>query len=79
MTNKTMNIRDISEGISEQKIKEMAQQAIYWASGSWGQGQFDKPKYDDLTMADLWYQVAKIATKNSNIHLDKAAKSVNRA
>jgi hypothetical protein len=57
-------------------IKAKAQTAIYWASGSWGQGQFDSPRYDNLTMADLWYEVAKIATKNSHAHLDRASKVV---
>jgi hypothetical protein len=56
---------------NEIDIKKMAQTAIHWASGSWGQGQFDSPRYDDITMAELWYQVAKIATKNSHMHLDK--------
>ena len=60
-TNNTMN---------NEEINEKAQSAIHWASGSWGQGQFDRPKYDDLTMADLWYAIAKIATKNSHKHLD---------
>lgn len=69
-----MNIQDIKEGKTDAQINEMAQQAIHWASGSWGQGQFDRPKYDDLTMADLWWAVAKIATKNCNSHLEKAAK-----
>lgn len=68
-TNKTM-----SNDINTKGIKGMAQDAIHWASGSWGQGQYDKPKYDDLTMADLWYEIAKIATKNSHYHLDKASK-----
>lgn len=60
-TNNTMN---------NEEINEKAQSAIHWASGSWGQGQFDRPKYDDITMADLWYAIAKIATKNSHKHLD---------
>jgi hypothetical protein len=51
-------------------INAKAITAIHWASGSWGQGQFDSPRYDDLTMADLWYAIAKIATKNSHKHLD---------
>lgn len=56
--------------MTNEQINEMAESAIHWASGSWGQGQFDKPKYDDMTMAELWYKVAKIATKNSHKHLD---------
>lgn len=58
--------------MTNKDLDEMAKSAIHWASGSWGQGQFDKPKYDDLTMADLWHKVAMIAKKNSYDHLDKA-------
>lgn len=56
--------------MTNEEIKKMADSAIHWASGSWGQGQFDRPKYDDLTMSDLWYEIAKIANKNSQKHMD---------
>lgn len=64
-------------------IKGMAMDAIHWASGSWGQGQYDKPKYDDLTMADLWSEIAHIANERSRAHMsnhiDKCkAKKVHR-
>jgi hypothetical protein len=48
----------------------MAETAIHWASGSWGQGQYDKPKYDDLTMAELWSEIAHIANENSRAHMN---------
>lgn len=67
-TNNTMTKEQ--SNMTNEEVNEMAQRAIHWASGSWGQGQFDSPRYDDLTMAEIWYKVAKIATKNSHKHLD---------
>jgi hypothetical protein len=61
----------------ELNIKEMAQSAIHWASGSWGQGQYDKPKYDDKTMGYLWAEIARIAKENSDKHFDVAIAELN--
>lgn len=55
---------------NEIDIKAKAQSAIYWASGSWGQGQFDPPRYDDITMFELWAEIGKMATKNAQKHID---------
>ena len=48
----------------------MAQHAIHWASGSWGQGQYDKPKFSDKEMGYLWAEIARIAKENSDKHFD---------
>jgi hypothetical protein len=53
-------------------IKDVAQQAIHWASGSWGQGEYDNPRYNDKTMGYIWAEVARIAKQNSDRHFDKA-------
>lgn len=58
--------------MNELNYKEMAHHAIHWASGSWGQGQYDKPKYPDKEMGYLWAEVARIAKENSDNHLDLA-------
>jgi hypothetical protein len=49
-------------------IKEVAETALDWASGSWGQGEYDKPKFDDETMAKLWYKIADIAREKAHNH-----------
>ena len=56
--------------MKQSEINDKAQSAIHWASGSWGQGQFDKARYDDITMFELWAEVGKIATQNAQKHLD---------
>lgn len=61
----------------EIKIKEMAQSAIHWASGSWGQGQYDNPKFDDKTMGYLWAEIARIAKENSDKHFDAVIAEIN--
>ncbi len=56
--------------MKEINIKEKEKSASHWASGSWGQGQFDKARYDDITMFELWSEIASIATKNAQKHID---------
>jgi hypothetical protein len=43
------------------EIEEAAKNAIDWATGSWGQGQYDRPKFSPDTMARLYRAIADIA------------------
>lgn len=47
--------------MTDEEIRNKALTAIEWARGSWGQSQYDKPRYEDETMAKIWYQIADIA------------------
>jgi len=47
--------------MTDEEIRNKALHALDWATGSWGQGKYDKPRYEDETMAKIWYQIADIA------------------
>ena len=51
--------------MTKEEIRNKALHALDWATGSWGQGQYDKARYDDETMAKLWYQIAEIAKERA--------------
>ena len=52
--------------MTKEEIRTTALTALDWAKGSWGQGQYDKAKYDDDTMAEIWKQIAEIAKERAD-------------
>lgn len=54
--------------MTDEEIHEIATTAIAWASGSWGQGKYDKPRYKDETMAKIWYKIAEISRDKAHAH-----------
>lgn len=54
--------------MTDEEIKDKALQAMAWARGSWGQGQYDAPRYERMTMVRLYDAIAEIAKKQSELH-----------
>ena len=48
--------------MTDEQIHQVAVDAIAWAKGSWGQGKYDAPRYDNATMAAIYERIAMIAT-----------------
>jgi len=44
----------------EDTIKKTAEQAMDWARGSWGQGTYCQPPYDNDKMSAIYTEMAKI-------------------
>lgn len=44
--------------MTKEETKDHAKVALDWARGSWGQGSYDKPKFDNKTMAALYTEIA---------------------
>jgi hypothetical protein len=51
--------------MTNEEIRNTALHALDWATGSWGQSKYDKARYDDDTMAKIWYQIAEIAKERA--------------
>jgi len=58
--------------MTKEETMQVAIQALDWARGSWGQGKYDKPRYDDVTMAGIYTQIAILACDEAQKHHDKA-------
>jgi hypothetical protein len=54
--------------MTDEKIQEMAIQAMAWARGSWGQGTYDAPRFEKQTMVKLYQAIAEIANKQAELH-----------
>jgi hypothetical protein len=54
--------------MKDEVIQRIAVDAIDWAKGSWGQGKYDVPRYDNATMAAIYARIAKIAESESKFY-----------
>jgi hypothetical protein len=63
------NIKYDSNGkVSQESINAIAERAVIWAQGSWGQSEYDCPRYDNLTMEDIYSRMADICIKKANFY-----------
>lgn len=58
--------------MTNERINEIAKQAIIWAQGSWGQSEYDQPRYDASTMASIYHQISEIAASKANHFANEA-------
>lgn len=58
--------------MTNERINEIAKQAIIWAQGSWGQSEYDQPRYDARTMASIYHQISEIASSKANHFANEA-------
>lgn len=54
--------------MTDEQIHQVAVDAIAWAKGSWGQGKYDAPRYDNATMAAIYERIATIAKSEAQRH-----------
>jgi hypothetical protein len=54
--------------MTDEQIHQIAVDAIAWAKGSWGQGKYDAPRYDNATMTAIYERIAEIASRESKRH-----------
>lgn len=54
--------------MTDEQIHQVAVDAIAWAKGSWGQGKYDAPRYDNATMAAIYERIAQIAKSEAKFH-----------
>jgi hypothetical protein len=54
--------------MTDAQIQKVAVDAIAWAKGSWGQGRYDAPRYDNATMSAIYERIATIATAQAKFH-----------
>lgn len=54
--------------MTNEQINEIASDAFIWAKGSWGQGRYDAPRYDNATMAAIYARIADIARHEAAFH-----------
>jgi hypothetical protein len=54
--------------MTDEQIHQIAVDAIAWAKGSWGQGKYDAPRYDNATMAAIYERIATIAANQAKFH-----------
>jgi hypothetical protein len=54
--------------MTDEQIHQIAVDAIAWAKGSWGQGRYDAPRYDNATMAAIYARISEIAGRESARH-----------
>lgn len=51
--------------MTDSEINILAKSAMDWARGSWGQGQYDAPRFELETMVRLYKAIADHATKQA--------------
>ncbi len=54
--------------MTDEQIHQIAVDAITWAKGSWGQGKYDAPRYDNATMVRIYERIAQIAANQAKFH-----------
>ena len=54
--------------MTQEKVEAIAQQALVWAQGSWGQGVYDAPRYDKDTMVAIYTALAQKAKAVADLH-----------
>jgi hypothetical protein len=47
--------------MTQEQINALAQDALVWAQGSWGQGRNDQPRYDKETMSRIYSALSSLA------------------
>jgi hypothetical protein len=52
--------------MTQEQIDKIALQALHWAQGSWGQSQYDRPRYEPETMKAIYYQLAQLALSKAD-------------
>jgi hypothetical protein len=52
--------------MTKEQINEIAQTALAWAEGSWGQSRYDKPRYSPETMKAIYHQISELASSKAN-------------
>lgn len=55
----------------DKTIEKVAEDAIVWAEGSWGQSQYDKPRFSHEAMYALYMEMAKICHDKALLHETK--------
>lgn len=53
---------------NEDKIDKIAEKALDWARGSWGQGKYDAPRFDHDKMTAIYTRIAQIAQRQAELH-----------
>ncbi len=53
---------------NEDKIDKIAKSALDWARGSWGQGQYDQPRFEHDKMSAIYTRIAQLAQRNAEWH-----------
>jgi hypothetical protein len=62
--------------MTDEEIHRIAVDAIAWAKGSWGQGKYEAPRYDNATMAAIYERIATIAANQAKFHAGLPADKV---
>lgn len=51
--------------MTNEQINELAETALAWAQGSWGQSKYDAPRYEKETMLRLYIAIADKANEQA--------------